>query len=341
MNYLAASDAVVDLALRIKTKYSIMKIHPVTKSFLLILSLCFTLHWPASEAGISTTSGFNNPQKVNIDGIPAGSEGLPLNIEEPFISRDGRFLFFNSGEKENHKDLYYAELENNRWVYKGEIGPNVNTSKEVEGNPSMDKNYNFFYINSGIKTMVNKAVFSPEDGKLHSIEELEGIPERRIMFFKQKIHGNMGVEVTSDGSYLFFSRATWDLNGFKIGRIKGADILFLKKQNGRYVYNEADTHDIMKNINTSDLEYAASISADGLEIFFTRLLSEDLKKGNIRSRIMHATRDDMTEPFGIPEVIEAIGTSDFVEGPALSADERELYYHKRVGNKNQLFKASR
>ena len=97
----------------------------------------------------------------------------------------------------------------------------------------------------------------------------------------------------------------------------------------------------MKNINTSDLEYAASISADGLEIFFTRLLSEDLKKGNIRSRIMHATRDDITEPFGIPEVIEAIGTSDFVEGPALSADERELYYHKRVGNKNQLFKASR
>ena len=87
-----------------------MKIHPVTKSFLLILSLCFTLHWPASEAGISTTSGFNNPQKVNIDGIPAGSEGLPLNIEEPFISRDGRFLFFNSGEKENHKDLYYAEF---------------------------------------------------------------------------------------------------------------------------------------------------------------------------------------------------------------------------------------
>ena len=85
-----------------------------------------------------------------------------LGIEEPFISRDGRFLFFNSGEKENHKDLHY----------------------------------------------------------------LEGIPERRIMFFKQKIHGNMGVEVSIDGSYLFFSRATWGSKGFKIGRIIGSDILF-------------------------------------------------------------------------------------------------------------------
>ena len=189
--------------------------------------------------------------------------------------------------------------------------------------------------------MINKAVFSPEDGNLNSIEELEGIPKRKIMFFKQKICGNMGVEVSTDGSYLFFSRATWDLNGFKIGGIAESDIFFLKKQNGRYVYNETEALNIMKNINTSDLEYAASISADGLEIFFTRLKLEELIKGNIRSMIMHSTRNDVYEPFGIPEIIEAIGSSDFVEGPAISADDKVLYYHKREGVKNHLYEVSR
>jgi len=97
----------------------------------------------------------------------------------------------------------------------------------------------------------------------------------------------------------------------------------------------------MKNINTSDLEYAASISANGLELYFTRLAIEDLKKGNIRSKIMHSTRNAISKPFEKPEAIEAIGVNDFVEGPAISADERELYYHKREGHKFGLFKVRR
>ena len=130
-------------------------------------------------------------------------------------------------------------------------------------------------------------------------------------------------------------------NGFKLGTFIDSDILFLKKQNGKYVYNETEAINIMKNINTSDLEYAASISADGLEIFFTRFAIGDLKRGNIRSMIMCSTRSDISKPFGIPSVIKAIGTSDFVEGPAISGNERELYYHKREGNKNRLFKVTR
>jgi hypothetical protein len=40
-------------------------------------------------------------------------------------------------------------------------------------------------------------------------------------------------------------------------------------------------------------------------------------------------------------LIEAIGSNDFVEGPAISADENELYYHKRVGNKFRMYKVTR
>ena len=39
----------------------------------------------------------------------------------------------------------------------------------------------------------------------------------------------MGVEVSADGSHMFFSLAAWELNGFKIGTVIESDIFFLKK----------------------------------------------------------------------------------------------------------------
>lgn len=40
-------------------------------------------------------------------------------------------------------------------------------------------------------------------------------------------------------------------------------------------------------------------------------------------------------------IIEAIGASDFVEGPAISPDDRALYYHKREGDKFRLYRVTR
>lgn len=94
----------------------------------------------------------------------------------------------------------------------------------------------------------------------------------------------------------------------------------------------------MANINTEDLEYAASISNDGLKLFFTRLSAADLASGNIRSSIMFSTRPFISAPFGLPEIVGPIGTSDFVEGPSISGDGKELFYHKRENKKFGLYK---
>lgn len=93
---------------------------------------------------LEAPSKFENPQAVDIHGLPNGAGVTPISTEEPFVSRDGRFLFFNTGEHENNKDLHYAEFIRNRWVYRGQIGPNVNNAKDVQGNPTMDSSYNFF-----------------------------------------------------------------------------------------------------------------------------------------------------------------------------------------------------
>lgn len=123
--------------------------------------------------------------------------------------------------------------------------------------------------------------------------------------------------------------------------ITNADILFLKKQDKQFIYDEKEAKRIMRYVNSDDLNYAACISKDGLELFFTRLAIRDIDKGKVKSKIMRATRPNLSSPFGIPEIIQAIGVNDFVEGPALSADEKELYYHKKEQGKFRLYKVSR
>ena len=85
----------------------------------------------------------------------------------------------------------------------------------------------------------------------------------------------------------------------------------------------------MAAVNTVDLEYAAAISRDGLELFFTRL---DI--GTLTTTIHRVTRTATDVPFESPELVSAI--RGFVEGPAFSPDERSLYYHKR-NQANGLF----
>lgn len=300
--------------------------------------LLFLALLPASLFAEEAT--FATPQPVPIANLPQGYGNSPISTEEPFVSRDGRFLFFNSGDKENHKDLHFAEWKSGRWQYRGEMGPKVNTAKEVEGNPTMDADYNFLYIDSSTKTMARKSHFYPITGKLGAIREVKGIPEREVKPFR-RFQGNMGVEVSADGETLYFSRATWQMRGFSLGPFEDSDILFSQRKEGKYVYDEAEAKRVMQYINTPDLEYAASISADGLELFFTRLPLDDLKKGKVHSWIMHATRSNRLEAFSRPKVIDAIGREHFVEGPSITPDGKELYYHRREGEKFRLYKVTR
>ena len=79
------------------------------------------------------------------------------------------------------------------------------------------------------------------------------------------------------------------------------------------------------NVNTADgQEYAPSLSADGLQLYFTRLTGFLLWR---HVQIYRAVRSSESEPFGAPVRMPIEG---FVEGPTLSADGQALYFHKLV-----------
>lgn len=157
---------------------------------------------------------FKNRQPVHINGLPSGAGGRPISTEEPFLSRDGRFLFINTGERENNKDLHYAEMIRVQRVYKGEIGPNINNSKEVQGNPSMDMAYHFYYVDSGVEPMIRVGTFKDKLSLVQaptlvitgrhdsqapppcSEELVEGIPDSKLILFEKSGH-NPFVEESS------------------------------------------------------------------------------------------------------------------------------------------------
>ena len=89
---------------------------------------------------------------------------------------------------------------------------------------------------------------------------------------------------------------------------------------------------IMKNINTGDLEYAPAISADGLELYFTRASQTSVS-------IMLATRTSLNDPFGEPLALRQL--MGFVEAPSISLDLQELFFHKKVDDTFGIYRAER
>jgi hypothetical protein len=60
-------------------------------------------------------SEFGNEQKVTITGYSS-------DAMEPFISKNGDYLFFNNFQGNNGKELYYAErVDDITFEFKGEI----------------------------------------------------------------------------------------------------------------------------------------------------------------------------------------------------------------------------
>ena len=128
--------------------------------------------------------------------------------------------------------------------------------------------------------------------------------------------------ISPDGSTLYFVDGVF--NGR--ARFRKAASIAIAKRDGDQFVRLKNSAEIMRKINTHGLNYAPDISKSGLEFFFTRIPSRVAAKPP--PAIYTATRSSTSKPFGKPARIEAI--TGFAEAPALSPDEKSLYYHLEV-----------
>ncbi len=279
-----------------------------------------------SKARPAAFTEFANPEMVQILGYD-DNEGNSNDAMEPFISRDGNFLFFNNSNAAPTTNLFWATRINDvEFQYQGEIGGEVNSSGPLDAVPSMDSNGNFYFITTrsyestgspGYLSTIYSGPFA--SGAATPVNPVPGVAAPKFGLI------NFDEEISADGNTLYFTQGN-----FATGSLTSTTMMVATLQGGSFVV-DPNSAKIMKTINDRYLNYAADTSADELEFFFTRT---NLKVG---PAIYMATRKSTSKPFGTPKKIKAI--TGFAEAPSISPDDLSLYYH--VKNPSGVFVINR
>jgi len=243
---------------------------------------------------------------------------------EPFLSRDGKYLFFNNLNDPSitNTNVYYAgKINDSSFEYKGEVyGVNSNALDAVA---TMDDLHNFYFVSTRsyeqTLSTIYRGVFS--NGSVSAVDIVPGISLNRAAMV------NFDVEVSADGNKLYFVDGEFT----NTGQPKTADLVIAFKKGGAFV-RDGNSEKILQHVNSDQLEYAACISRNELILFFTRVQKIT---SEAKPRIFYATRKNKNEPFNEPVEIKEM--EGFVEAASLSADEHILYYHKRENNHFVLY----
>src|SRR5882757_5313039 len=156
---------------------------------LCVLSACRRSHSAPAPESLE----WSNPQRVAILGYNG-------DAMEPFLTRDGQFLFFNNlNEPKVNTNLHWAQrLNDSTFQYKGEL-QGVNTAA-LEGVPSMDRDGNFYFVSNRSYDQTASTLYRGKfaGGNVSSIELVPGISLHKPGIV------NFDAEISADGTTLYF-----------------------------------------------------------------------------------------------------------------------------------------
>ena len=189
----------------------------------------------------------------------------------------------------------------------------INTP-DLEAVANMDDAGNFYFVSTGKYSKQNMATIYRgvfKDGVVTGVAPVPGVSDQIFRMI------DMDGQISPDGNTLYVSLAD-----FTHGPPPRSSIIKIAAKNpdGSFTHL-SNSAELLKNINGGDLAYAPTISRDGLELFFNWA---NPSAGSMR--IYVAKRGSTSEPFGVPQLVEATG--DLVEAAFLSRDENRLYYHQ-------------
>ncbi len=299
----------------------------VTLSILSLLLFCtsFNSNAEIADAPDATPSFgvFTNPEHVTI-------EGYTQDAMEPFISPDGNYLFFNNSNSAQTTNLYYAtRIDDVTFQFQSEIAGANSGGMTLTAVPSIDMNDIFYFISNRSYAQTLSTIYSGtfSSGSLSNVALVPGVSKDKM--------GDVNFDqcISPDGSTLYFVDGVF--NG---GSVPAAARIAIAKRNGDQFTRLKNSAEIMRKINTHDLNYAPDVSKSGLEFFFTRIpkVGSQPKPPPV---IYTATRSKVTKPFGKPRKIAAI--TGFAEAPALSPDEKSLYFHLQVNGTFEIYRVTR
>ena len=281
---------------------------------LFLLIGCKANNQPVTQG---TGATFSQPVKVEVSGYNG-------NIMEPFITRNGSILLFNNlnAAPENTNLHWAVKISDTSFLYKGELA-GINTTS-LEAVPTLDSAGHLYFVSNRSYATTLSTLYQGDfdNGTVTNVALINGVSKLQAGWV------NFDVEVSANGQSLYFVDARFDQSG----NPSTADIIIAEKS-GAGFQRVANSSAIMQNINTDGLEYAAGISSNQLELYFTRLTLPFTATSS--PEIMYATRQNVNEAFGTSSKIESI--TGFAEAPTIAPDQKTLYYHKKENGRFVLY----
>ena len=277
----------------------------------LLIALCCVC--PA----VSGPAGFDIPRLVSINGY----EDHAMN---PFLSRDGNTLFFNSrSEPGDEPDIHFARRDSDlEFAYTGPLKGDVNTD-DLEASPSMTADGDFYFVSPrNFETSRNALWWGRHNkGEVSDAQEAEG----RLSGYRP-LWLNMDAEISADGNTLYVVENRTRLFG---GGLQSANIFAAYKSPAGTFYRTEKLDAYFANINTDKLEFGPSVSADELTLYFMREDTHAVKEGTDTAyQIFVSTRKSKSEAFNTPKQIKLLYGE--IGAPTISPDNCSLYFHQKV-----------
>ncbi|MBP6011463.1 MAG: hypothetical protein KBA31_04475 [Alphaproteobacteria bacterium] len=277
----------------------------------------------ATLVGVASTVAELNaapaaPEPIAIAGY--GGEAM-----EPFVSRDGRVLFFNTrNDPGADTNIHFATTTGTGFTYRGMLSGTV--SNDLDAVPTMSAGGRFCFISPRAYRATLVSVFCGAfDGtKVAKVEPQRGLAAARLgrLIFD--------VELSTDGNTMLFAEGT-----FSGGAVPDEADIYIATLTPKGFRRSPESARILAAVNTGALEFAPALAADGRELWFTRITGIWPFKS---PTIFRATRTSIDQPFGKPEHVDAI--EGFVEAPTF-APNGAIYFHKRSDDRYQLWRLTR
>jgi hypothetical protein len=254
-------------------------------------------------------------------------QGLTFDAMEPFLSADGNTMFFNSLNDGINTRVHYAtKVNDSLFTYVGEVnGVNELNNPQLNGVASMDTANRFVWVSTRGWPVVTENLHrgNYSNGSCSSTGRVYG-----NFYIYQPGWLIMDAALTYNGSQLNYCNARFDTC---IGPCE-ARLGIADRVNDSTFNTNSNSAYILQNVNdTNYLVYAPQLSANGLELYFTRLLI-----GSFDTELCVSVRSSVTDPFSAPMVLCA-DYPNFPEAATVDSAASLMYYHKKTNGTYALY----
>jgi hypothetical protein len=292
------------------------------RTFWTFISLSFSFCFSTLlKAQTYPTFGREIAVTINGDTVP--------DAMEPFISPNGKYLFFNSLNNGTTTTLYYAvKVDDSTFTYQGPLtGANLINPPHLDAVASMDTANRFFWVTT-----------RNYPSTYHNL--MHGKFTGSSVMDTGRVYGNiyintpgwiiMDAMLNYQGDLLYYANAYF--NSCANGLPCKSQLAIGQKVNDS-TYNVAPTSgaQLAKVDDTAYLVYAENVTQDGLELYYTRI-----KKNTLQTEICVAVRNTITDTFSLPSVIYT-NPLYIIEAPTLTTDKMRLYYHKKMSSNFKIY----